>query len=98
MAQNISSEDEIRDLQDTTVTLRLKIPPIYKKLLLKECELEHQMLIETDICVPKQQLSKLATLERIQVQEHPADDTSAQIQTLNRTLNVLERFFPVSRK
>ncbi|XP_050088987.1 uncharacterized protein LOC126573142 [Anopheles aquasalis] len=97
MAQNISSEDDIRDLQDTTVTLRLKIPPIYKKLLLKECELEHQMLIETDICVPKQQLSKLATVERIRVQEYPADETTAKIQTLSQTLDVLEKFFPGSR-
>ncbi|ETN65149.1 hypothetical protein AND_003094 [Anopheles darlingi] len=98
MAQSISAEDEIRDLQDTTVTLRLKIPPIYKKLLLKECELEHQMLVETDICVPKQQLGKLATLERIQEQEYPVDDTFAKIQTANHTLDVLEKFFPASRR
>ncbi|XP_058130439.1 uncharacterized protein LOC131284082 [Anopheles ziemanni] len=90
--------DDIRKLQDTTVTLRMNIPAIYKKLLLKECELEHQKIVDTDICVPKQPIHELNKLERIQRQELPLRSAAQEVQEVHQMLNVLDKLFPISRR
>lgn len=92
------ASDDIRKLQDTTITLRMNIPAIYKKLLLKECELEHQKIIDTDICVSKQPVHELNKLERIQRQELPFLNTTQEVQEVHQMLNVLDKLFPINSR
>ncbi|XP_053681462.1 uncharacterized protein LOC128732300 [Anopheles nili] len=84
---------EVRDLQDTTVTLRLNIPAYYKKLLLKECEIEHQRIIETDVCVIKQPILELKKIERIE-KHFPSCTGASDVQEVNNLLNILQKLFP----
>uniref|UniRef100_A0A182XTJ8 Uncharacterized protein n=1 Tax=Anopheles quadriannulatus TaxID=34691 RepID=A0A182XTJ8_ANOQN len=83
--------DEIRELQDAVVTLRLTIPSLYKKLLLKECEIENQLINDTDVCVPKQPVQDLKKIERIPKQIFPAPDAAAGVQEVHNLLNIMHK-------
>ncbi|XP_049301552.1 uncharacterized protein LOC125775111 isoform X1 [Anopheles funestus] len=86
--------DEIRNLQDAVVTLRMNIPTLYKKLLLKECEIEHQLIIETDVCVPKQPVQDLKKIERVPKQMFPSCNGASDVQEVDNLLNILHKLFP----
>uniref|UniRef100_A0A182W0L3 Uncharacterized protein n=1 Tax=Anopheles minimus TaxID=112268 RepID=A0A182W0L3_9DIPT len=86
--------DEIRNLQDAVVTLRTNIPALYKKLLLKECEIETQQIIETDVCVPKQPVQELKKIERVPKQIFPSSNVATDVQEVNNMLNMLHKLFP----
>ncbi|XP_052869772.1 uncharacterized protein LOC128275341 [Anopheles cruzii] len=98
MRKNTLSEDDIRDLQDTVVTLRINIPPMYKKLLWKECQIEQMQTAKTDVCVPKQPIEKLATMERLQQHDFSTEIGTQKTQEAVQMLNILDKFFPRTRQ
>ncbi|XP_058060870.1 uncharacterized protein LOC131211432 isoform X2 [Anopheles bellator] len=98
MERNTLSEDDIRELQDTVVTLRINIPPMYKKIVWKECQIEQMQTAETDVCVSKQPIEKLTTMERSQQDFSTEYIGTQKTQEAKQMLNIPDKFFSSTRQ
>ncbi|XP_055616084.1 uncharacterized protein LOC129762121 [Toxorhynchites rutilus septentrionalis] len=82
--------EQIKELQDTVITLRQDIPKLYKGLLMKECQVRANNLVEAKFNIPHQNMELLQNLRTIDLDGASLRGGPTQMRELHRRTHQLQ--------